>query len=110
MKMDVLHCKTAQGVRKELTVFTLIYNLICLIMRQSAHHQQVDVERISFIDALRWLSEPASGVPLERLFVNRTRPNRYEPRVKKRRPKKFPYMNKPRHILRKGLIQQAVGA
>ena len=110
MKMDVLHCKTVQGVRKELTVFTLIYNLVRLIMRQSAHHQQVDVERISFIDALRWLSEPASGVPLERLFVNRVRPNRYEPRVKKRRPKAFPFMNKPRHVLRKGLIQQAVGA
>jgi len=98
------------GVLKELTVFTLIYDLVRLVMRQSAHHQQVDVERISFIDALRWLCEPASGVPLERLFVNRARPHRYEPRVKKRRPKAFPFMNKPRHVLRKGLIQQAVGA
>ena len=108
MKMDVLHCKTVQGVRKELTVFTLIYNLICLIMRQSAHYQQVDVERISFIDALRWLSEPASGVSLERLFVNRVRPNRYEPRVKKRRPKSFPFMIKPRQALRQQLVQQEI--
>jgi hypothetical protein len=53
MKMDVLHCKTALGVLKELTVFTLIYNLVRLVMRQSAHHQQVDIERISFLDALR---------------------------------------------------------
>jgi len=110
MKMDVLHCKTVQGVLKELTVFTLIYNLVCLVMRQSAHHQQVDVERISFIDALRWLCESASGVPLERLCVNRARLNRYEPRVKKRRPKKYPFMNKPRRLIRKGLIRQAVGA
>jgi hypothetical protein len=110
MKMDVLHCKTVLGVLKELIMFTLIYNLVRLVILQSAKQQQVDVERISFIDTLRWLSEPESGVPLEALFVNPSRPNRYEPRVKKRRPKKFPFMTKPRHILRKGLITQAAGA
>ena len=110
MKMDVLHCKTVLGVLKELTVFTLIYNLVRLVILQSAHHQQVDVERISFIDALRWLCEPDSGVPLEELLVNPSRPNRVEPRVQKRRPKKYPFMTKPRHVLRNQLIQQAVGA
>ena len=110
MKMDVLHCKTVLGVFKELTVFTLIYNLVRLVILQSAHHQQVDVERISFIDALRWLSEPDSGVPLEELSVNPSRPNRVEPRVQKRRPKKYPFMTQPRHVLRKQLKQQAVRA
>jgi hypothetical protein len=110
MKMDVLHCKTVLGVLKELTVFTLIYNLVRLVMLQSATHQQVDIERISFIDALRWLSAPESGVPLEELFVNLWRPNRVEPRVQKRRPKKYPFMTKPRHILRNQLTKQAVGA
>jgi hypothetical protein len=98
MKMDVLHCKTVLGVLKERIMFTLIYNLVRLVILQSAKQQQVDVERISFIGTLRWLSEPESGVPLEGLFVNPSRPNRYEPRVKKRRPKKFPFMSKPRHI------------
>ena len=28
MKMDVLHCKTEQGVRKELAVFSIVYNLV----------------------------------------------------------------------------------
>ena len=54
MKMDVLHCKTVLGVLKELTVFALIYNLVRLVMLQSALQQQIDVERISFLDALRW--------------------------------------------------------
>jgi Transposase DDE domain len=110
MKMDVLHCKTVLGVLKELTVFTLIYNLVRLVILQSAKHQRVDVERISFIDALRWLGAPDSGVALEALFVNPSRANRVEPRVQKRRPKKYPFMTKPRHILRKQLKQQAVGA
>jgi hypothetical protein len=90
MKIDILHCKSVLGVRKELTVFTLIYNLVRLLMVQSATYQQVEVERISFIDALRWLSEPDSGVPWEALFVNPCRPHRFEPRVQKRRPKKYP--------------------
>jgi hypothetical protein len=87
MKMDVLHCKTVLGVLKELVVFTLLYNLVRLVILQSAHHQQVDIERISFIDALRWFCAPDSGVPWEELFVNPSRPNRVEPRVQKRRPK-----------------------
>jgi hypothetical protein len=110
MKMDVLHCKTVLGVLKELTVFALIYNLVRLVMLQSALQQQIDVERISFLDALRWLGAPDSGIPLEELFVNPWRPNRVEPRVKKRRPKKYPFMTKPRHVLRNQLTQQAVGA
>jgi hypothetical protein len=110
MKMDVLHCKTVLGVLKELTVFTLIYNLVRLILLQSAHQQQVDVARVSFLDALRWLGAPESGVPLEELCVNPARPNRVEPRVQKRRPKKYPFMTKPRHVLRNYLLQQTVGA
>jgi hypothetical protein len=110
MKMDVLHCKTVLGVHKELLVFAILYNLVRLVMLQSALQQQIDVERISFLDALRWLGAPDSGIPLEELFVNPWRPNRVEPRVKKRRPKKYPFMTKPRHVLHNQLTQQAVGA
>ena len=110
MKMDVLHCKTVLGVLKELTIFAIIYNLVRLVMLQSALQQQIEVERISFLDALRWLGAPRSGIPLEELFINPWRPNRVEPRVQKRRPKKYPFMTKPRHVLRNQLTQQAVGA
>src|SRR6266850_767539 len=94
MKMDVLHCQTVLGVHKELLVFAILYNLVRLVILQSAKQQQVGVERISFLDALRWLGAPATGVLLEALFVTPTRPNRVEPRVKKRRPKAFPFMTR----------------
>jgi hypothetical protein len=110
MKMDVLHCQTVLGVHKELLVFAILYNLVRLVILQSAKRQEVGVERISFLDALRWLRAPDTGVPLEALFLNPTRPNRVEPRVKKRRPKAFPFMSKPRRLLRQALIQHAFGA
>jgi Transposase DDE domain len=106
MQMDVLHCKTVPGVLKELTVFALVYNLVRMVMRQLATLQHTAVERISFLDALRWLSAPHTGMPLVALIVNPARPHRVEPRVKKRRPKIFPLMIKPRQELRQQLIQQ----
>jgi IS4 transposase len=63
MRRDVLHGKTVLGVLKELTVFAIVYNLVRLVMRQSATLQHTAVERISFLDALRWLSAPGSSMP-----------------------------------------------
>jgi Transposase DDE domain len=106
MRMDVLHCKTVPGVLKELTVFAIVYNLVRLVMGPSATLQHTAVERINFLDALRWLSAPSTGMPLVALMVNPVRPHRVEPRVKKRRPKSFPLMIKPRQALRQQLVQQ----
>jgi Transposase DDE domain len=105
MQMDVLHCKTVAGTLKELTIFAMVYNLVRLVMRQSATLQHTAVERISFLDALRWLGAPRTGVPLMGLLVNPIRPHRVEPRGKKRRPKSFPLMLKPRQALRQQLVQ-----
>jgi hypothetical protein len=105
MQRDVLHCKTVPGVLKELTVFAIVSNLVRLVMCQSATLQQIGVERISFLDALRWLGAPSTGMPLEALVVNPARPYRVEPRAKKRRPKPFPLMITPRHALRQQLVQ-----
>ena len=80
-----------------------------MVMWQSAALQHISVERISFLDALRWLSAPSTGMPLVALIVNPVRPHRVEPRVKKRRPKSFPLMIKPRQVLRQQLIQQELG-
>ena len=63
MQMDVLHGKTVSGVLKELTVFAIVYNLVRIVMWHSARLQHLDVERISFLDALRWLSAPSTGIP-----------------------------------------------
>jgi hypothetical protein len=57
------------------------------------------------LDALRWFSAPSTGIPLGGLIVNPIRPHRVEPRVKKRRPKSFPLMIKPRQALRQQLVQ-----
>jgi hypothetical protein len=103
MKMDVLKCKTVDGVLKELQVFALIYNLVRQVMLEAACRQQVDVRRISFIDALPWLQTARPGDDLPRLVVNPYRPNRLEPRVRKRRPKQHPLMTKPRAVLQKEL-------
>jgi Transposase DDE domain len=101
--MDVLHCQTVEGVQKELTMYALVYNLVRLVMLEAAQRQQVPVERISFVDAVRWLAEAVDGkAPLE-LRVNPHRPNRVEPRAVKRRPKQYSRLNKPRAELRKRL-------
>jgi hypothetical protein len=105
-QMDVRHGKTVPGVLKELMVFAIVYHLVRMVMRPSATRQYTEVERISFLDALRWLSAPSPGGPLMTLMVNPARPHRVEPRVKKRRPKSFPFMIKPRQALRQQLVQQ----
>jgi len=103
MKMDVLKCKTVDGVLRELQVFALIYNMVRQVMLEAASRQQVDVRRISFIDALRWLQAASPGDELPELVVNPYRPNRLEPRVRKRRPKSYPFMTKPRRLLKEEL-------
>lgn len=105
MNMDVLHCKSVEGVLKELTIFSLVYNLVRVVMLAAASRQNVPVERISFIDALRWLCHARPGKRLGNLVVLPERPNRFEPRVRKRRPKQFPPMTQPRHILKGKLLE-----
>lgn len=96
MNMDVLKCKTVDGVLRELQVFALVYNMVRQVMLQAARQQRVDVRRISFIDAVRWLQSASPGDPLPELVVNPDRPGRIEPRARKRRPKEYPLMAKPR--------------
>jgi hypothetical protein len=110
MKMDVLKCKTVEGVLKELTVYALVYNLVCVVMVEAARRQEVSVERISFVAALRWLAQAKPGEELPALHVNPERPGRYEPRARKRRPKQYDLMNKPRSVLRKRLLEQSLAA
>jgi hypothetical protein len=108
--MDVLRCKTVAGVGKELLMFALVYNLVRVVMLEASVRQGVPVERISFVDALRWLCEARAGVALPKLVVNPDRADRVEPRVRKRRPKQYPLMTKPRSELRKALLEKKVAA
>lgn len=110
MKMEVLHCHSVEGVLKELAMYALVYNLVRVVMLEAARRQNVPVERISFVDALRWLRTAKPGTPLPKLVVNPHRPNRSEPRVIKRRPKQYDLMTKPRSHLRKTLPRKRLKA
>jgi hypothetical protein len=100
MGMEILHCKTVEGVQKELWVFLLIYNLVRAVMLAAAKRQKVAVSRISFASALHWMRCAKEGDALPRLAVVPDRPNRMEPRVLKRRPKEFDRMVRPREKMR----------
>ncbi|KKL77148.1 hypothetical protein LCGC14_2037780 [marine sediment metagenome] len=110
MGMDVLHCKTADGVRKEMLMFALAYNLVCSVIYDAADRQGVRPDRISFVDALRWLQQWRPDRELVALIINPHRPGRVEPRVVKRRPKQYPLMREPRHMLRNRLLEKDVAA
>jgi hypothetical protein len=104
--MDVLRTKTVAGVHKELAMFALVYNLVRLVMLAAAERQNAPAERISFIDALRWLQQARPGQRLGNLTLVPLRPGRHEPRVRKRRPKEYDLMNRPRAELRQALWPQ----
>lgn len=110
MGRDGLHCQRLVGVRKALTVFALVYNLVRVVMLAAGQRQGVALERISVIDALRWLCTARPGEPWPPLVVKPHRPGRVEPRAVKRRPKPYPLLTQPRREARKALIQTSVGA
>lgn len=104
LKMDVLHTKSVEGIQKELAMFFIVYNIIRLVMVRAAKRQNLDVRRISFIDAQRQLARALDGRPIQELLVVPDRPSRAEPRVRKRRPKKFPSMRKTRQQWKQDLL------
>jgi hypothetical protein len=110
LKMRKLKSKTAEGVKKELVVYALVYNLVHRVMCAAAQAQKVLPNRISFIDALRWLLSADPGEPLPELIINPLRPDRHEPRVVKDREDTYTKMTRPRSVLRKELKKQSVAA
>jgi hypothetical protein len=116
--MDVLRCQTPAMVRKEIVMHAIAYNLIRALMQQAAALYQVPIERLSFkgsVDTLRQWTDTlnaAHNQPREqaRLFNHLLqilaedtvpfRPDRTEPRVRKRRPKAYPLMTHPRRYYR----------
>ena len=113
--MDVLRCQTPEMVHKELWMHVITYNLIRLLILTAAQTYAAPFSRLSFkgtLDTLRQWLPALSAVLHRRKEYNRIfnamlqciaedlvplRPNRSEPRAKKRRPKKYHLLNKPRH-------------
>ena len=92
-----------EGVEKELIGYCLVYNFVRAAMLAAARRQKVEVDRISFIDAMRWLQTMSPGESLPDLVVNPKRPDRHEPRVIKDLNDSYRKMSKPRNKLKQAL-------
>src|SRR5262245_52225823 len=103
MGLEGLQCKTVHGGLKALLVCALIYTLGRLVMAQAARRPQVASDRMSFVEAARWLAAARDEESLPLLVMHPHRPDRYEPRVRKRRPKQYPVLQHTRQALRKVL-------
>jgi len=128
LQMDVLRCETPELVRKELWTHILAYNLIRTIAAQAATKYGNEPRTISFKGTVQTLEafQPAIAIQgennaacrkvlyehlLDAIAAHRVadRPDRCEPRKKKRRPKPYDRLMKPRWQakcdLRKGLAE-----
>ena len=105
--MDVLSCQTPQMNEKQLWVHLLAYNVIRLLMAQAASNANVDPRSLSFKHTVQlWTEWTARGLcsasDRQRLFALIAqrkvghRPGRIEPRMRKRRPKPYPWLKVPR--------------
>ena len=106
MNMDVLKCKTVDGVLKEIHVFALVYNLVRVVLQAASRRQHMPIARLSHVDAFRWLGSATAGEALPKIVVNPDRPDRLEPRAVKRRPKEYDRMTRPRAELRRRLLEE----
>ena len=116
--LDVLRCLTPRMVRKEIALHRIAYNMVRLLMQRAGLVHHVSLARISFkgtLDSLHHFADALhalAGRPrrqaelLEMLLLTIAsdllpqRPNRAEPRVKKRRAKNYHLMTKPRRQMR----------
>lgn len=116
MKMEMLRTKSPEMVRKEILMHFLAYNLIRGLMAEAARVEQVKPRALSFMGAVHTvrafeeshLYDPArieTDLPrlVELIGAKRLkdRPDRYEPRAVKRRPKPHPLLRMPRKKARR---------
>ena len=102
LRMRRVKSQTPDGVRKELAVYCLVYNLVRRVMRRAAERQGTTPDRVSFIDALRWLLSVATpGADVPALVINAKREGRHEPRVIKDLQDTYRKMVLPRAQLRR---------
>jgi hypothetical protein len=124
LQMDVLRCKTPELVRKELWTHILAYNLIRTIMAQAASQHGLDPRTISFKGAVQTLEafQPVIALLgeenadfrrvvyeqlLNAIASHRVadRPDRCEPRRRKRRAKPYDRLMKPRHEAKREMLK-----
>ena len=115
LAMDVLRCKSPKMVIKEVYMHRIAYNLVRTLMQEASLRHDVPLQRLSFkgtLDALHHFADAiqaSSGktrkqrLLLEALLetiaadVLPFRPDRVEPRAKKRRSKNYHLLTTHRH-------------
>lgn len=121
MGMDVLRCKTPEMVRKEIWMHLLAYNLVRAVMAEAARQADIEPREVSFAGALQTitafapvmrLAGPEDLPRLHQILLRAiarhrvgNRPDRYEPRAVKRRPKVIALLTVPREQARKKLTR-----
>jgi hypothetical protein len=120
LKMEMIFAKTPEMVLKDIWMHLLAYNLLRLLMGESARQAGVKPLRLSFQGTRQLFNQfcvslaHATQSQRQRLYqmllqvVSHSpvplRPHRVEPRVTKRRPKSFPRMQQPRSVLKANLL------
>jgi len=122
LRMDVLRGKSPQIVRKEVWAHLLAYNLIRAVIAQAAVAHGALPRSLSFKAALQSLHAfgaflclcgPSHLADLYLTMLSLIasqhvgdRPDRFEPRARKRRPKPYPYLTTPRRDYKTALLQK----
>ena len=121
LSMDVLRCKTPGLVRKEIWAHILAYNLIRAVMAQAATRRGVEPRSISFKGAVQTVlafqpvlamarrADPElCGRVLDAIAAHRVgdRPDRFEPRLRKRRPKHYAFLRQPRAEVKRRMLKR----
>lgn len=115
LQMDQLRCREPHRVRNEFYMHLIAYNLIRKVMALAAVQAGVEPWTVSFKGALQTMAQLLpllnTGIALDEwcdalleavaTHVVGDRPDRFEPRVKKRRPKSYTYMSQPRENYKK---------
>jgi hypothetical protein len=124
MQMRDLRCKTPELVRKEIWAHALAYNLIRTVMAQAAATHGMEPRSLSYKGALQTLEafQPllefrAAQDPAQRLRLYQDllqaiathrvadRPDRFEPRAKKRRRNHYNWLTKPRAEIKRKMAK-----
>jgi len=114
MQMDILRCKTPDMVHKEIWTHLLAYNLLRTVMAVAANEHDIEPRKLSFKGAKQAVTAFAPKIEAARpedrgrlidallttiaYYRVGNRPGRWEPRARKRRPKKANLLMQPRDI------------
>ena len=116
MDLADMRCQTPEGLKRELAVNVLAYNLVALLLCDTAAVTEQHPRQLSFSHArdtfIHFGAERMTITDLEWLvlqtaqFQIKNRPRREEPRAIKKRNGKYPLLKEPRPSKKAKLTQE----